>query len=116
MTSYPLNRREFLRNASVAAAGFALAASGPRLFGQARGANDRIRVGVVGFSDRFRDALLPALKSAMKDINLEIVGVSDLWGRRREEAVAFFAKELGVQVPTYRNNEELYEKAKPDGW
>lgn len=115
MSSYPLNRREFVRNASLAAAGFALAASGPRLLGQTRGANDRIRIGIVGFSDRFKDALLPALKTWMKEFNAEIVGVSDLWGRRREEAVAFLAKELGgAPVPTYRNNEELYEKAKPD--
>ena len=99
----------------MAAAGLALAASGPRLFGQARGANDRIRIGIVGFSDRFKDALLPALKQWMTEFNAEIVGVSDLWGRRREEAVAFLQKELGgAPVPTYRNNEELYEKAKPD--
>ncbi len=27
---------------------------------------------------------------------------------------AYFTKNFGQEVPTYRNNEELYEKAKPD--
>ena len=116
MTSYPLNRREFVRTASVAAAGLVIASTGARLFGQgAAGANGRLRIGVVGFSDRFKDSLFPALKQLAGEFNLEIVGVSDLWSRRREEAVAFFARELGgAQIPAYRNNEELYEKAKPD--
>jgi predicted dehydrogenase len=111
-----MNRREFVRNASIATAGFAIASSGLRVFGQGvAGANERIRIGIVGFSDRFRDTLFPALKQLREEFNLEIVGVSDLWSRRRDEAVAFFAAEWSnTPVPAYRNNEELYEKAKPD--
>ena len=50
----------------------------------------------------------------MAACNAEIVGVSDLWSVRRNEAAAFFKKEFGLDVPTYRNNEELYATAKPD--
>jgi predicted dehydrogenase len=58
--------------------------------------------------------LLPAYKAVANEFNCEIVGVSDIWNRRRDEAKAYFTKNFGQEIPTYRNNEELYEKAKPD--
>ncbi|MBC7980458.1 MAG: Gfo/Idh/MocA family oxidoreductase, partial [Armatimonadetes bacterium] len=85
-----------------------------RAQGRIVGANDKIRIGIVGFSDRLIGALLPALKSLMDEFNCEVVGVSDLWSLRREEAKAYFQKNLNQDIATYRNNEELYEKAKPD--
>jgi len=69
--------------------------------------NDRVRVGIVGFSDRFRTSLAPAFLSLAKELNFEIVAVSDLWNRRRDEADAFF-KEKGVTIRKARNNDELY--------
>ena len=42
-----------------------------------------------------------------KEFNFEIVAVSDLWNRRRDEAETFF-KGKGVTVRTARNNDELY--------
>lgn len=71
------------------------------------GANDRIRVGIVGFSDRFRGSLAPQFLAQAKELNFEIVAVSDLWNRRREEAVSYF-KEKGITVRAARNNDELY--------
>ena len=47
-----MRRREFLQMAAAALP----AARYARILG----ANDRVRVGIVGFSDRFRQALLPA--------------------------------------------------------
>jgi hypothetical protein len=50
------------------------------------GANDRIRIGIVGFSDRLKILAAAGLPSGRKGFNCEIVGVSDLWSRRRDEA------------------------------
>ena len=111
-----MDRRTFIQQGSLAVAGVALGrvSLSAQSAGRVRGANDRIRVGVVGFSDRFRQSLLPAFKQHMKELNFEIVAVSDLWNRRRDEATALFKQELGVDVTPYRNNEELYEKSDVD--
>jgi len=97
-------RREFIQKSALGAAGLTLGANS---YSRILGANDRVRVGVVGFSDRFRGSLAPAFLSLAKEMNFEIVAVSDLWNRRRDEAVTFF-KEKGVTVRTARNNDELY--------
>lgn len=111
-----MNRRQILRIGSLGTLGLLAARTIPTALGQTRaaGANDRIRIGIVGFSDRLKSALLPAYQAVAADFNCEIVGVSDIWNRRREESKEWFAKHMGKPVETYRNNEELYEKAKPD--
>ncbi len=105
------SRRKFIRNAGLALAGSALSASS---YGRVIGANERLRVGVVGFSDRARKSLLPAFQELTAKFNCEIVGISDIWNRRRKDGSEFFQREYDLKVPGYRNNEELYEKAKPD--
>lgn len=111
-----MNRRELLRTGSLGTLGLLAAQTFPSARAQSRveGANDRIRIGIVGFSDRLTSSLLPAYKNVMADFNCEIVGVSDLWNRRRDEAKAYFKKHFDQDIATYRNNEELYEKANLD--
>ena len=111
-----MNRRQLLRTGSLSTLGYLAARTIPTALGQTRsvGANERIRIGIVGFSDRLNSALLPAFKAVATDFNCEIVGVSDIWSRRREDAKKYFAKHFGKEVETYRNNDELYEKCKPD--
>lgn len=111
-----MNRREILRTGSLSTLGLLASQTfqTARSQNRAAGANDRIRIGIVGFSDRLNSTLLPAYKSLADEFNCEIVGVSDLWSRRREESKAYFTKNFGKEVPTYRNNEEMYEKADLD--
>jgi predicted dehydrogenase len=111
-----MNRRDVLRTTTMGSLGFLAAKSISTALGQTKsvGANGRIRVGIVGFSDRFSSSLLPAFLSLADEFNCEFVGVSDLWSVRRDEAQAWFKKHKGIDIPVYRNNEELYEKAKPD--
>ena len=54
-----------------------------------------MRVGLVGFSDRFQKDLLPAFLPHAKELNFEIVAVSDIWSLRREEGVAERARLVG---------------------
>jgi predicted dehydrogenase len=111
-----MNRREILRTGSLGTLGLLASQTFQSARAQARvaGSNERIRIGIVGFSDRLNSTLLPAYKAVADQFNCEIVGVSDIWSRRREESKAYFTKHFGKEVATYRNNEELYEKAKPD--
>ena len=111
-----MHRRQILRTGSLGTLGFLASRAVPTALAQSRasGANERIRIGIVGFSDRLKTSLLPAFQAVARDLNCEIVGVSDLWSRRREESKEWFTKNMGRAVEAYRNNEELYEKAKPD--
>lgn len=111
-----LTRRRFLRDVSLATTGAALASSflSSRAWAAAPGANDRIRVGLVGFSDRARHTLIPAFQIHAAELNCEIVAVSDIWNRRRDEAVSFFQQQYQQAITPYRNNEEMYAEAKLD--
>ena len=97
-------RREFIQKSAIGAAGLSLTA---KSYSRILGSNDRVRVGIVGFSDRFRTSLAPAFLSMAKDFNFEIVAVSDLWNRRRDEAETFF-KGKSISIRKARNNDELY--------
>lgn len=108
-----VSRRMFLKVAGAGVAGTALssnAASYSNIFG----ANDRVRVAIVGFSDRSRSTLIPAFHSRSKELNFEFVALSDIWTKRREEGVAFLQKLTGGNISPARNNEELYDRKDVD--
>ena len=86
----------------------------PKSYANILGANDRVRVGVVGFSDRFRSSLLPAFTSHHKELNFDMVAVSDIWKRRREEGQAILKEKLGHDIKTFVNNEALYSSKEVD--
>jgi predicted dehydrogenase len=111
-----MNRRHILRTGSLGTLGFLASQSFQTARAQSRtpGANERIRIGIVGFSDRLSSAILPAYQAIADQHHCEIVGVSDIWSVRRDEAKAYFSKHFGQEIATYRNNEELYEKANLD--
>ncbi len=111
-----MNRRQILRTGSLGTLGLLTSGTFSSALAQTRvpGANDRIRVGIIGFSDRLKSSLLPAFMAFAEEANCDIVGVSDIWSVRRDEAKAHLKSRYKLDVETYRNNEELYEKAKPD--
>src|SRR5439155_10950294 len=71
-------------------------------------------VGIGGFSDRCRSALIPSFLKSNAELNFEIVAVSDIWSRRREEGAAHIEKLTGKRPALARNNEELYERKDVD--
>ena len=111
-TNAGLSRRTFLKQSSLAAASIGLLSFGARSHAAIPGANDRVRVGVVGFSDRFRSTLLPCFKDHCKDLNFDIVAVSDIWSVRRDEGQKALEKSFDHPIIACRNNDELYEKVK----
>jgi predicted dehydrogenase len=78
------------------------------------GANDRVRVGVVGFSDRHRNSHMPSFLNHYKELNFDVVAVSDIWSKRREEGAAAWKEKLGHSVAAYPNNDELYASKSVD--
>jgi predicted dehydrogenase len=110
------SRRKFIKQSSLAAAGTYLGAMGfsAKSYGNIIGANDRVRVGVVGFSDRFRSSLLPCFMHHYKEMNFDIVGVSDIWRLRREDGSAQLKEKMGHDVKAFRNNDELYSSKEVD--
>jgi predicted dehydrogenase len=107
------NRREFLK-----AGGAALAATtvswNAKSYAQIAGANDRVRVGIVGCGDRMKGGDLPAFQQSAKELNFQIVAVSDIWNQRRDEGADFIEKLCGNRPDLVRNNDELYSRKDVD--
>src|SRR5580658_4074158 len=101
------NRREFLKAGGAALAATA-ASWNAKSYAQIAGANDRVRVGIVGCGDRMKDGDLPAFQQSAKELNFQIVAVSDIWNQRRAEGADFIEKLCGNRPDPVRNNDELY--------
>lgn len=107
-------RRSFIKKSVIGSAGVAISGSilgvSAKSYGSILGANDKVRVGVVGFSDRFRSTLFPCFMNHAKTMNFEMVALSDIWSRRREEGSAFIRGKSGWELALCRNNDELYAR------
>jgi predicted dehydrogenase len=103
------SRRDFLKTTALGTAGLVVSSQAAS-YARVIGANDRVRVGLVGFSDRARDTLIPVFMMQSRETNFDLVAVSDIWKRRREEGVAFIGKAAGHEIAAARNNEELYSR------
>ncbi|HEX4032166.1 MAG TPA: Gfo/Idh/MocA family oxidoreductase [Terracidiphilus sp.] len=113
MSALENNRRGFLKAGAATLAATAVSWNASS-YAQIVGANDRVRVGIVGCGDRMKQGDLPAFQTNAKDLNFQIVAVSDIWNRRREEGAAFIEKLCGNPVDQVRNNDELYARKDVD--
>jgi predicted dehydrogenase len=110
------NRRNFIKKTALASSGIVLGANAMSASSYRKiiGSNDRVRVGISGFSNRAKGALIPAFNGHSKTQNFEIVGVSDIWNRRRDEGAAYIKEMTGNKIKQWENNEEMYAKDKID--
>src|ERR1035437_10766676 len=53
---------------------------------------------------------VPAFVANQKDMNFELVAVSDIWKHAREQGAARVEKVSGSKVDVLRNNDELYAR------
>jgi len=111
------SRRNFIKTTAKATAATYAATLGfsAKSYANIIGANDRVRLGVVGYSDRFRQSHLPCFLNHYKELNFDIVAVSDIWKLRREEGKNLLEKTMGHTIRAARNNEELYAGKDMDG-
>lgn len=106
------SRRRFIKNSVLTGAGVWASQTvwSAKSYNNIIGANDRVRVGVVGFSDRHRASHIPCFMNHCKELNFDLVAVSDLWKKKREEGAAMWKEKMGHDIVACRNNEEMYDK------
>src|SRR5208337_818566 len=91
-------RRTFIKQALGSSA--AMAASGLFPFSRVLGANDRIRIGLIGGGDRGQEIFHAAIRCP----NVEAVGVADVYTRRLEEV-----KAIVPSIHTYKDFRPLLD-------
>ena len=106
------SRRAFIKKSALAASGILVARAGFSASSYKRiiGSNDRVRVGVVGYSDRHKATHMPCFMNHYKELNFDLVAVSDIWNRRREEGAAQWKQKMQHDIIACRNNEEMYDR------
>jgi len=109
------SRRQFIKKSAIGAAGVTIGGLGmsAKSYGNIMGANDKVRVGILGFSSRFRSSLGKAFLKYADEMNFEFFTVCDIWNRRRDEGQAWYTETTGGKITTARNTDELWEQ-KPD--
>ncbi|WP_348266116.1 Gfo/Idh/MocA family oxidoreductase [Edaphobacter paludis] len=98
-----IDRREFMGKVGMGAAALGVFPAG-RLFAASNrvlGANDRIRIGLIGAGDRGQDDL----RHALKQPNVECVAVADVYSRRRDQVKGYLPN-----VATYDDPMRLLER------
>src|ERR1044072_7935928 len=108
----PNSRRDFIKQTALTSTGMVIGAHAfsAKSYNRIIGANERVRVGVVGFSDRHRSSHIPSFMNHYKELNFDVVAVSDIWNKRREEGSAIWKEKMQHAVTACRNNEEMYDK------
>ncbi len=106
-----MTRRDFLKTATTGAAALSLNAI---LHTRAHGANDRIRLGLIGCGDRGRNAHMEGIHPYDKDQNVEFVAVCDPWKVKREEAAAKAREWYGREPKQFTHYGDLLEKGEVD--
>ncbi|MBR2065907.1 MAG: Gfo/Idh/MocA family oxidoreductase, partial [Kiritimatiellae bacterium] len=102
-----IDRREFCKGAA-GLAGIIAAGYGPSLY--AAGTNAKVRVACVGYSDRFKQSLLPCFLHHNQELGFDMVAVADLWKKRLfEDAKPGIEKAIGHEVEAFGSDVALYE-------
>lgn len=108
------NRRNFVKKMAAGAAGITIGGVAygfsAKSYGNILGANNKVKVGVIGFSDRFKTTLLPCFTEHAASLDFEMVALSDIWSVRRDEGKAYIKEKTGWDVALCRNNDELYAR------
>jgi predicted dehydrogenase len=95
------SRRSFIKQAALGTAAFLAYPTSKVL-----GANDRVRVGMIGVGGRGQDLLRQVLKVP----NVELVAIADIYSRRHEEA-----KQMAPGIQTLDDHRRLLDMKDLDG-
>lgn len=110
--SAPMPRRDFLKTSATLAAGAAVAGYTPLSAATARrsiGANDRIRIGIIGCGERGRGAHMEGIYKHVAATNFEIVALCDPWRVARERSNAKVREWFGRDAQQCVSYKELLD-------
>src|SRR5437868_7400414 len=107
-----ITRRDFVKTAAAAVT--VTATQTAHSYAKIVGANDRVRVGVIGFGDRMKSGDIPAFQANAKDMNFELVAVSDIWKLKREQGAEYLTNLTGNKIDAVPNNDALYARKDVD--
>ncbi|MEO2008448.1 MAG: Gfo/Idh/MocA family oxidoreductase, partial [Pirellulaceae bacterium] len=126
MIDSSVSRRDFIKStatsSAVGAAGGLLSASASA---HVAGANERLRIGIIGPGRRgFGTHVKTLAKLRNLGTKIDMVAVNDVYTVHRDQAVDFIKKETGIIPKTYRDYRELLADdsidavciATPDHW
>ena len=94
------HRRAFLGSMIGGVTGAAVVAPATASTGRVLGANDRIRIGLIGSGSRGKEIL----RAALRCHDVEAVAVADVYTRRRDEA-----KEIVPGIATFKDYRALLD-------
>ena len=103
------SRRTFLKTSAAMAAGVALGTHYLTAAERARsiGANDRIRIGMIGCGDRGRTAHMQGIYKHLAATNFEIVALADPWRIHREQANGMVKEWFGREAKLFTSYRDL---------
>ena len=97
-----IERRDFIKQATTTAAAAAFTAAS---YDRVLGANDKVRLGIIGPGDRGQQLL----KEFQQAPNAELVAAADVYTRRLEEV-----KKFGAEIKTFNDHRKLLEQKDVD--
>ena len=106
---HPLTRRNVLKLAGSALAAGAVPAVSAATLRRSVGANDRIRIGIIGCGDRGRNAHMKGIYKHLQATNFEIVALADPWRVAREQANGLVREWFGRDAQTCVSYRQLLE-------
>jgi len=106
-----MDRRTFVQQSGAV---ILTAGMSAQSYGRILGANDRIRLGLVGCGSRSEDHV-DMTEIANKQSPVEIASVCDLWNQARDRRAAQVKKQLNVQPDKYQYLEEMLLRKDLDG-
>ena len=108
---HTVTRRDFIKASATLAAGAALTARPLSAATRARsiGANDRIRIGIIGCGERGRTAHMAGIHEHLAATNFEIVALADPWRIHREQANGMVKEWFGREARMFTSYRDLLE-------
>ena len=103
--SQKINRRSFINQATTLVVGSGAFSASASSYNRILGANDRISLGHIGVGRRGKE--LAWIVAKLKEKNVEMTAVCDLWKINREAAAAQATKDYGRAPRAFQYMEEL---------
>jgi len=106
-----ISRRDFVTTSTVGAGALALGATfiPPSAFG----ANDRLRIGIVGYGSRVQ-TLISWTNKLQDSHNVRITAICDIWNQRREAGAKKLSEKNEKPVAQYRTLDDICAKDDTD--